>query len=272
MEQGLMIEWHKILGMTLIDFFSDTNYSVEIEKELEIPQFLDYLVIKAENIEDYPSLILPDGMERLSQYNLITFKSLRQPLDLWAIDELICYYVLYRKIVSPSLENLISEKNFKLIGIATRFPAKLSNETKLIPIKDGVFRMDHGNQPIDIIVISRLPQSQRNAIFHLFSTDSENIDFGFSKYQWKREDLKFLVIKEMYHRLKKEGIQMSYTVEDFKREVAKKTLHTLSVEDRLKGLRPEDRLKGLRPEDRLKGLQPEDIEVLKSLLLKSSRQ
>jgi len=41
--------------------------------------------------------------------------------------------------------------------------------------------------------------------------------------------------KEMYHQFKKEGIQMSYTVEDFKREVAKKTLHTLSVEDRLEG-------------------------------------
>ena len=193
-----MIEWHKILGMTLIDFFSDTNYSVEIEKELEIPQFLDYLVIKAENTEEHPSLILPDGMEKLLRYNLITFKSLRQPLDLWAIDELICYYVLYRKIVSPSLENLISEKNFKLIGIATRFPAKLSKETTLKPVKDGVFRIDHGNQPIDIIVISRLPQYQKNAIFHLFSTDTENIDFGLSEYQWKREDLKFLVINERF--------------------------------------------------------------------------
>jgi len=41
-----MIEWHKILGMALVNFFSNTNYLVEIEKELEIPQFLDYLVVK----------------------------------------------------------------------------------------------------------------------------------------------------------------------------------------------------------------------------------
>jgi len=94
----------------------------------------------------------------------------------------------------------------------------------------------------------------------------------------------------MFQRFEKEGIQMSYTVEDFKREVLLKNLPSLSVEDRLKGLRPEDRLKGLRPEDRLKGLRPEDrlkglrpedrlkglrredIEILKSLLLKSGRK
>ena len=67
-----MIEWHKILGMALVDFFSNTNYSVEIEKELEIPQYLDYLVVKGNNINN-STLILPDGMETLSQYNLLTF-------------------------------------------------------------------------------------------------------------------------------------------------------------------------------------------------------
>ena len=75
-----MIEWHKILGMALVDFFSSTNYSVEIEKELEIPQYLDYLVVKGNNINNInnSTLILPDGMETLSQYNLLTFKSLEQ--------------------------------------------------------------------------------------------------------------------------------------------------------------------------------------------------
>ena len=59
---------------------------------------------------------------------------------------------------------------------------------------------------------------------------------------------------------------MSYTVEDFKREVVKNSLHELSVEERLDGLSTEDRLRGLRPEDRLKGMKPEDFELLYSLL------
>jgi hypothetical protein len=261
-----MIEWHKILGMALVDFFSSTNYSVEIEKELEIPQYLDYLVVKGNNINN-STLILPDGMETLSQYNLLTFKSLIQPLDLWAVDELISYYVLYRKIISPQPEKLVSENNFKLFAISTRFPKKLSSEVNLIPIKEGVYHLSHGNHPIIIIVISVLPKSQRNAIFHLFSTKSEHMSFAFKSYHWKREDLKKFVIKEMYEQLQKEEIQMSYTVEDFKREVIMNSLHTLSTEERLKGLRPEERLKGLRPEERLKGLRPEDIEILKNLLM-----
>jgi hypothetical protein len=53
----------------------------------------------------------------------------------------------------------------------------------------------------------------------------------------------------MYELLQKEEIQMSYTVEDFKREVIINSLHTLSIEERLKGL------------------QPEDIEILKNLLM-----
>jgi hypothetical protein len=32
-----MIEWHKLLEMALTDLFPRTNYTVEIEKELEIP-------------------------------------------------------------------------------------------------------------------------------------------------------------------------------------------------------------------------------------------
>ena len=265
--------------MALVDFFSNTNYLVEIEKELKIPQFLDYLVVnKVKDTDENDSLILPDGMESLSQYNLLTFKSSKQPLDRWAIDELICYYVLFRKIISPSGQKLIPENEFKLFAIATRFPNKLSSELNLIQLKEGVYRLKHGEQPVTIIVISRLPKDQKNAIFHLLSTNSEKIEFGLTEYKWNHEDLKYFVIKEMFQRFKKEGIQMSYTVEDFKREVLKKSLPSLSVQERLEGLRaedvlsvfrPEKLLKGMRPEDRLKGLQPEDIEILKSIFMKS---
>ena len=55
-------------------FFSNTNYLVEIEKELKIQQFLDCLVVnKVKDTNENDSLVLPDGMESLSQYNLLTF-------------------------------------------------------------------------------------------------------------------------------------------------------------------------------------------------------
>jgi len=64
------------------------------------------------------------------------------------IDELICYYVLFRKIISPSGQKLIPENEFKLFAIATRFPNKLSSELNLIQLKEGVYRLKFSKKSI----------------------------------------------------------------------------------------------------------------------------
>jgi hypothetical protein len=67
------------------------------------------------------------------------------------------------------------------------------------------------------------------------------------------------LILELYE---KDGIDMSYTMEDFRREYAK----TIEEEQRLlaleivKRLPPEGRLQGLPVEDRLKGRSADEIE------------
>jgi hypothetical protein len=75
------------------------------------------------------------------------------------------------------------------------------------------------------------------------------------------------VINQLLNQYALEGIDMPYTMEQFRKEYIKAHLMDLDPEevlsrydpeDRLKGLDPEDRLKGLDPEDRLKGLDPED--------------
>jgi hypothetical protein len=68
---------------------------------------------------------LPDGLDNLTAHNLLSYKSLHEPLDGWAIKELIGHYVNYRKQVSPSLNQLLPESQFQLYGISTRFPKKL---------------------------------------------------------------------------------------------------------------------------------------------------
>jgi len=45
-------------------------------------------------------------------------------------------------------------------------------------------------------------------------------------------------------------------------------LERMSIEKRLKGIKPEDRLKGIKAEDRLKGIKPEDIEIIEFYLNK----
>ncbi|KPA09995.1 hypothetical protein MHK_009805 [Candidatus Magnetomorum sp. HK-1] len=114
-----MIEWHHLFGMALKDLFTDTKYDVDVEKELDIKQFVDIVVI--EEKEGDPISDLPDGLEKLARYNLITYKSLRQPLDSWAIDELLGYYVLFRKLVSPSYDDLYPTDDFHLFGFQQGF-------------------------------------------------------------------------------------------------------------------------------------------------------
>src|SRR4051812_9089745 len=104
--------WHRLFGLSLIDFFRGMPVTVEVEKDLSLKQqLLDVVVIRKE-AAPLP-VRLPDGLEELVAHNLITFKSHRQPMDGWAVDELVGHYVNYRKQVSPSLGELLPEADFR---------------------------------------------------------------------------------------------------------------------------------------------------------------
>ena len=53
--------------------------------------------------------------------------------------------------------------------------------------------------------------------------------------------------------------EMSYTVEDFKKDFIRHNLDVLPPEERLRGMSPEERLRGMSPEERLRGMSPEDV-------------
>jgi hypothetical protein len=124
-----MIDWHHLFGLTLKDYLTESNYDVELEKDLSLQQqYLDVVIIKKS--EGKPLKEVPDGLENLSQHNLLTYKSLWEPLDNWAINELISSYVIYRKQVSPSLNKLLPTENFRLYAVCTRFPQQLTRQIK----------------------------------------------------------------------------------------------------------------------------------------------
>jgi len=61
----LMIEFHKLFGLSLMDMFTDSYYDVELEKNLALQeQFLDMIILKKS--EGKPPRALPDGFENLS--------------------------------------------------------------------------------------------------------------------------------------------------------------------------------------------------------------
>ncbi|OQX02832.1 MAG: hypothetical protein BWK80_57070 [Desulfobacteraceae bacterium IS3] len=75
-----MMEWHRLFGLTLTDYFTGSSYAVELEKDLSLKQqFLDVVIVEKKNGALPPEL--PDGFENLGVHNLITYKSLRESLD-----------------------------------------------------------------------------------------------------------------------------------------------------------------------------------------------
>jgi len=135
-----MINWHRLLGLALTDFFIDSPFVVELEKDLSLKQqFLDVVILRKGEGEF--SGRLPDGLDNLAEHNLLSYKSVWEPFDDWTLDELIGYYVNYRKQTSPSLDDLLPKEQFQFYGVSTRFPQKLAELVRLEPLQPGV-RLD----------------------------------------------------------------------------------------------------------------------------------
>jgi len=260
-----MIKWHRLFGLGLMDYFADTAYDVEVEKELSVKQqFLDVVVIekkRAQRVREIPEPC--DGLEDLRRYNLLTFKSLHEPLDIWSIEELVGHYVNFRKLIGLEMA---APDDIQLYAVCTRHPRKLEKCLLMRSVRAGVYDLEVLSRPVRVIVLSQVSRAKRNALWALFSNNRESVTYGTRQYKWQRSDWSS-TLSYLYQRYQYEGMKMTYTLEDFRKEVLKDNLETFSaeeilshfsLEDRLAGLRPEDRLAGLRPEDRLAGLRPED--------------
>jgi hypothetical protein len=124
-EREALRDWHRLFGLLLMDFFTDTPFTVEVERDLsQQQQFPDVVIVRWGRRRF--RLVLPDGLGGLTEHNLISFKSHREALDAWAIRELIGHYVAYRKLVSPTPSDLLPEDRFRLYAVCARFPHNLA--------------------------------------------------------------------------------------------------------------------------------------------------
>jgi hypothetical protein len=170
------INWHRAFGLTLTDFFKDSNFEVGLEKEMSVKlQYLDVLIIKKSDGKPIDKLKLPDGFEHLANYNILTYKSMHQALDHWAIEEVIGHYVSYRKIVSPSKQELLPASDFQIYAVSTRYPQNLLGSKKkpnpeIEEIQAGVYKVSSQLIcPVIILVLSEMLKDDKNALWQLFS-------------------------------------------------------------------------------------------------------
>jgi hypothetical protein len=257
--------WHRLFGMSWTDFFVGLPVVVEMEKDLSMKQqFLDVAIIRT-NDEPIPYR-LPDGFEDLGKHNLITFKSHHDTLDGWALNELVGYYVNYRKQISPSMNDLLPESDFRLFAVSVRFPQGMSQSVPLRRIQEGVYEASHFTGAIRLIVVHQLPLEEQNAMLHLFADTEEMVRYGETHYRPRSWETSRFLLK-LFDRHRKEGMPMPYTKEQFIREANEElakdpdmiemVMEAASVEKRLEGIPPEKRLEGISPEKRLEGISPE---------------
>ena len=266
-----MINWHRLFGLTLADYFTGTGYQVEMEKDVARKrQLLDVVIIRATGTGQ--SLPEPcDGLEALRTHNLLTYKSGREPLDAWALEELIGHYVNYRKSFAPREP----VDQFGLYAVATRHPVALWREVERQPVKAGVYTVRALRQPITVIVLKEIAPATRNALWALFSFEAGRVAQGAQDYVWRQPD-HLPILQELYHCYQQVGVAMSYTFENFRQDLARELVLELPVEERLRGLPPEEllrrvppeeRLRGLPPEERLRGLSEAELEYLRQFFL-----
>ncbi len=261
-------DWHRLFGLMLTDFFTGSPFHVEMEKDLSLKkQLLDVVILRRD--EGIFNERLPDGLENLAKHNLITFKSFQEPLDDWALKELTGHYVNYRKQVRRSTEELLPEEEFRLFAVCSRFPHNLAGQVAWTPVQAGVYDCRRGTDLIRVVVLGQLPQSENNALLHLFSASQELWRYGVRNYRQRSHETSTL-LHRLVEQYQQEGLSMSYTMADFVKEFTMDHLKLLTPEERFAGLSPEQIVAGLSPEQIVAGLSPEAIAALQRLIQEKS--
>lgn len=255
--------WHRLFGLSWTDFFRGLPVTVEVEKDLSLKkQLLDVVLFRKE-----PGVLacrLPDGFEDLAGYNLVTFKSHREKLSAWTLEELIGHYVNLRKQVSPSMNEaeLLPPEDFRLFAVCARFPRNLAdNNVPLRQLQQGVYEVEALSRRIRVVVVNQLPREEHNALLHLFSASGELFAYGAQHYRIRSAETSSLLL-ELFQRYQEEVLTMPDMLEEFTRETIDRFLKGLPAKKRLEGVSVEDRLEGVSVEELLAALPPETREAL----------
>src|SRR5947207_13937176 len=132
------MNWHRLFGLLLTDFFAGSPFVVELEKDLSMKKQLLDVVILRKGQGRFAGR-LPDGLDDLAAHNLITFKSHHEALDDWALMELTGHYVNYRKQVGAARQQLLPAEAFRLYAICSSYPHNLANKVPLVQLQEGVY-------------------------------------------------------------------------------------------------------------------------------------
>jgi len=275
-----MLDWHRLFGTMMLDRCYNTVIEVTLELEVShAQQFLDCALLRKPEAASDPEL--PDGFAPLAEHSLLSFKSIHEAINAYAIEELIGYGIAYRKLKRIELKVLLPPDRVRLMLIATRFPDGVARHVRFTPVSPGVYDIKYGMTELRLVVIHQLPWVPQNAPLLFFSAVPEAIAYARSVFTPRTGEMCTGLLNSVLSRYGLEGLSMPFTAEDFMREHTREVIERAPLEERLHGLSPEARLRGLSPETvlkqyspetRLSGLSPEELNQLEHLIQARKKQ
>jgi hypothetical protein len=231
-------DWHRLFGIVLTEFFAGSDWEVVRELDLSIKQqLLDIVIVRRGRGHKTP--VLPDGFSPLADHNLVTYKSLHEPLDGWALKELVGHSVNYRKQVSPSLDRLLPEESFRLLAVVTRFPEKMAGKITLQLQGVGVYDVAWGTDTIRVLVLNEVPAADHNAVLNLFSAEPQRVVAGAVRCRSVSREFSF-VLEELIETYLGES-DMPQTLDEMIRDSAERFMAKISP-SRLVEIMPQEML------------------------------
>ncbi len=105
-----------------------------------------------------------------------------------------------------------------------------------------------------MIVLSEIAHAEHNTIWHLFSGIPGEVEFAARQYRGHTREIS-TILNQLFEHYHLEGLEMTYTMEDFQKDYVRDHLGVLSTDDRLKGLSTDEILKRFSLEEIQKYLE-----------------
>lgn len=172
--------------------------------------------------------------------------------------ELVGYSIAYaKKFWRRAWRTAFQERRLRLILVSVQRPRWLTEDAPIRAhcVSPGVYDLPLLNDTARLIVPREAELIPRNALWHLFSGDLEQVRYGLRNFRVRDATL-YNVRRRLSRIYGLEDLEMPYTKDDFIRE----TLEEFTPQQRMAGLSKEDRLAGLSTADRLDGLSPDEVE------------
>ena len=91
-------------------------------------------------------------------------------------------------------------------------------------ISPGFYDVVWGTDIIRLIVLSKIPDGEHNAIWRLFSAKGEVVLQAFGQYQINQPEIS-TIVHDLLERYQQEKIDMSYTIQDYQKDYVRDHLN-----------------------------------------------